>query len=305
MTAVRVRDDVAGAVAANRPVVGLESTLISHGLPRPQNLDVANRLEAIVRAGGAIPATVGIIDGVPIVGLNADELAALANADQVRKCGRRDIAIAVARGEQGATTVAGTLALLGLAGVSVLATGGIGGVHRGAELTFDISADLVELSQARAIVVCAGAKALLDLPRTVEVLETAGVPILGWRTDELPAFYSSDSGLPITARVETADDVARIASVGWSLGLSRGILVGVPPPVGQTLESARIEAAVADALASVEQRGLRGPDVTPFLLAAISEATGGESVAANLALLENNARVGAEIAVALGKHARA
>jgi len=299
MTTVHVRPDVAAAVAEGRPVVGLESTLISHGLPRPQNLEVAARLEAVVRAGGATPATVGIIKGRPIVGLDTDELTALANADGVRKCGRRDIAIAVARGENGATTVAGTLALLRLAGVQVLATGGIGGVHRGAELTSDISADLVELAQSRAFIVCAGAKALLDLPRTVEVLETAGVPILGWRTDELPAFYSSASGLPITARVETADDAARIAAVGWALGLNRGILVGVPPPAGQTLESGRIEAAVSVALAAVERRGLRGPDVTPFLLAAIAEATGGESVAANLALLENNARVCAEIAVAL------
>jgi pseudouridine-5'-phosphate glycosidase len=300
---VGIADEVHDALAAGRPVVALESTLISHGLPQPQNLEVARRLESVVRAGGAAPATVGIINGRPIVGLSARELETLATAPAgtVRKCGRRDIAVAVARGEHGATTVAGTLALMGLAGLRVLATGGIGGVHRGAELTFDISGDLVELARSQAIVVCAGAKALLDLPRTVEVLETAGVPILGWQTDELPAFYASASGLPVTARVESAEDAARIALAGWALGTGSGVLIGVPPPAGQTLESVRIEAALADALAEADRRGLRGPATTPFLLSAIAEATGGESIAANLALLENNAGVGAEIAVALSQ----
>jgi pseudouridylate synthase len=296
---LRVSDEVQAALAAGRPVVALESTLISHGLPRPRNLEVARRLEAVVRDGGAVPATVGIVSGRPIVGLSAEELAILATADGVRKCSRRDIALAVARREHGATTVAGTLALMGLAGIRVLATGGIGGVHRGAEQTFDISADLVELARSRAIVVCAGAKALLDLPRTVEVLETAGVPILGWHTDELPAFYASASGLPVTARIESAREAAEIALAAWGLALGTGVLVGVPPPLGQTLASDRVEQALAAALAEADRHGLRGPAVTPFLLAAVGEATGGESVEANLALLENNARVGAEIAVAL------
>lgn len=301
--AVRVAEEVRAALADGRPVVALESTLISHGLPQPQNLEVARRLESVVRAGGAVPATAGVIDGQPILGLSASELETLATAPAgtVRKCGRRDIAVAVARGEHGATTVAGTLALMGLAGLRLLATGGIGGVHRGAELTFDISGDLVELARSQAIVVCAGAKALLDLPRTVEVLETAGVPILGWQTDELPAFYASASGLPVTARVDSAEDAARIALAGWALGTGSGVLIGVPPPAGQTLESARVEAALADALAEAERRGLRGPATTPFLLSAIAEATGGESIAANLALLENNATVGVEIAVALSR----
>src|SRR4051794_7355951 len=211
---IHLSDEVKSALAEGRPVVALESTLISHGLPRPRNLDVARRLEAVVRAGGAVPATVGIVGGRPTVGLSADELEILASATGVRKCSRRDIAIAVGRHEHGATTVAGTLVLMGLAGIAVLATGGIGGVHRGAELTFDISADLVELARSEAMVVCAGAKALLDLPRTVEVLETAGVPVLGWRTDELPAFYASESGLPVTARVESAEDAARITVAG-------------------------------------------------------------------------------------------
>jgi pseudouridine-5'-phosphate glycosidase len=296
-----VADEVRAALDAGRPVVALESTLISHGLPRPQNLEVARRLETVVRDGGGVPATVGIVGGRPIVGLGASELEALAMTDGVRKCSRRDIALAVARGEHGATTVAGTLALMGLAGIEVLATGGIGGVHRGAELTFDISADLVELARSRAIVVCAGAKALLDLARTVEILETAGVPILGWRTDKLPAFYASQSGLPVTARVESADEAARIARAGWDLGLGHGVLVGVPPPAGQTLENARVEQAIAAALSEAERRQIRGPAITPFLLNAVGEETGGESVAANLALLENNARVGAEIAAALSR----
>lgn len=301
MATVSVADEVRAALAEGRPVVALESTLISHGLPQPRNLEVAQRLEAVVRAGGAVPATIGIIAGRPIVGLSGDELATLATATDVRKCSRRDIALAVARGEHGATTVAGTVALMAQAGIGVLATGGLGGVHRGAELTFDISADLLELAQSRAIVVCAGAKALLDLPRTVEVLETAGVPVLGWRTDELPAFYAATSGLPVTARVETADEAARIALVGWQLGLTNGVLVGVPPPAGQTLENARVERALTAALADAERLGIRGPAITPFLLSAVADATGGESVEANLALLENNASVGAEIAVALAR----
>jgi pseudouridine-5'-phosphate glycosidase len=296
-----IAEEVETALAEGRPVVALESTLISHGLPQPRNLEVAQRLEAVVRAGGAVPATVGIIGGQPIVGLSAAELTVMATTDGIRKCSRRDIPLAVARREHGATTVAGTVALMALAGIGVLATGGIGGVHRGAEQTFDISADLVELARSRAIVVCAGAKALLDLPRTVEVLETAGVPILGWRTDELPAFYASTSGLPVTARVDSAEEIARIALAGWQLGLGNGVLVGVPPPAGRTLERARVEQAIAAALAEAERRGVRGPAITPFLLAAVGEATGGESVEANLALLENNARVGAEIAVALAR----
>jgi pseudouridine-5'-phosphate glycosidase len=296
---VRVADAVASAHADRRPVVALESTLIAHGLPRPRNLEVARRLEDIVREGGAVPATIGIVGGEPIVGLSAAQLETLATAEGVRKCSRRDIAVAVARGEHGATTVAGTLALMLQAGIRVLATGGIGGVHRGAEQTFDISADLIELARSPAVVVCAGAKALLDLPRTLEVLETAGVLVLGWRTDELPAFYSSASGLPVTARVETASEAARIARAAWELGVGSGVLVGVPPPAGQTLESARVEGALAVALAEADRRGLRGPAVTPFLLQAVAEATGAESVEANLALLEENARVGAEIALAL------
>lgn len=296
---LRVPEEVRTALEAGQPVVGLESTLISHGLPRPRNLEVARRLEVVVREGGAVPATVGIIRGEPIVGLSETEIETLAYANGVRKCGRRDIAVAIAHGEHGATTVAGTLALLAAAGVPVLATGGIGGVHRGADETFDISADLGEIARQPVVVVCAGAKAILDLPRTLEVLESLGVPVLGWQTDELPAFYSGSSGLPVTARVETAEDVARMAHAAWSLALGGGLLVTVPPPSGTTLETARVEDAIEAALREARRQGIRGQSVTPFLLAAVADTTGGESVDANLALLENNVRVATEIAVAL------
>lgn len=296
---VHVAQEVQAAIEAGRAVVGLESTLISHGLPRPRNLEVAHRLEAVVRAGEAVPATVGIIAGQPTVGLTDPDLEILATSEGVRKCSRRDLAIAVARNEHGATTVAGTLALLSQVDIKVLATGGIGGVHRGAEATFDISADLVELARTPAIVVCAGAKAILDLPRTLEVLETAGVAVLGWQTDALPAFYMASSGLPVSVGVESADEVARIARAAWSLGTGAGLLVTVPPPPELVLAQEVIERALADALRDAERRGISGAAVTPFLLGAIAESTGGESVDANLALLENNARVAAEIARSL------
>jgi pseudouridine-5'-phosphate glycosidase len=299
VSTIRVSTSVSAALQAGRPVVALESTLISHGLPRPRNLEVARRLEAVIRDGEAVPATIGIVGGQPIVGLADADLMLLASSDAVRKCSRRDLAIAVARGEHGATTVAGTLALMSQVGIRVLATGGIGGVHRGADATFDISADLVELARTPAIVVCAGAKAILDLPRTLEVLETAGVAVLGWQTDELPAFYVSGSGLPVSARVETADEVADVARAAWSLGTGAGILVTVPPPPDLALDRDAVERALATALADAERRGIGGSAVTPFLLGVIADATEGESVEANLALLENNAGVAAQIARAL------
>jgi pseudouridylate synthase len=296
---VRVADEVRAALAAGRPVVALESTLISHGLPRPENLDVATRLEVAVRAGGAVPATIGIVAGRPTIGLDGEELELLARARDVRKCSRRDLAVAVANGEHGATTVAGSLVLMGLVGLPVLATGGTGGVHRRAEATFDISADLAELARTRALVVSAGAKALLDLPRTIEVLETLGVLVLGWRTDDFPAFYTPSSGLPVVARVSDAVQVARIARAAWDLDLGRGLLLAVPPPAASALAADEAEGALSGALDAAEAGGLRGPAVTPFLLDAVANATTGRSLRANVALLENNARVAAEVAVAL------
>ena len=299
MNVVHVATEVRAALDAGRPVIALESTLISHGLPRPRNLDAARRLEAVVRAGGAVPATIGVIGGRPTVGLSADELELLATAADVRKCSRRDLPVVMARGEHGATTVAGTLALMGLVGLRVLATGGLGGVHRGAEDTFDVSADLPELARTPAVVVCAGAKALLDLPRTIEVLETLGVPVLGWRTDELPAFYAERSGLPVVARVESAREAAAIARAAWESDLGRGLLLGVPPPPESTVNADELERALASALDAAKRTGVTGPRTTPFLLDAVARATGGQSLDANLALLEHNARVGAELAVAL------
>lgn len=299
MTTLQIADEVGAALDAGRPVVALESTLISHGLPHPRNLDVARRLEAIVRVYGATPATVGVVSGCPIIGLDADELAVLATADGVSKCSRRDLPIVMARGGHGATTVAGTLALMGLAGIRVLATGGLGGVHRGAELTFDVSADLPELARTEAVVVCAGAKALLDLPRTVELLETLGVPVLGWRTDELPAFYASRSGLPVVARVESAGEVAAIARAAWGSGLVRGMILGVPPPPDTAIDADEIERVLASALEEAAREGVTGARITPYLLHAIAAGMEGRSLDANVALLENNARVGALVAVAL------
>ena len=301
MTPLHIADEVRAALESGRPVVALESTLISHGLPRPRNLDAARELEAIVRAGGAVPATIGVVAGRPTVGLSAAELELLATAPDVRKCSRRDLPVVMARGEHGATTVAGTLAVMGLAGLPVLATGGLGGVHRGAEETFDVSADLPELARTRAVVVCAGAKALLDLPRTVELLETLGVPVLGWRTDELPAFYASRSGLPVVARVEDAREVAAFAQTAWESDLVRGLLLGVPPPPETTVDPDELERALTSALDAAKRAGVTGARTTPFLLDAVARATGGQSLEANLALLENNARVGAEIAVALSE----
>jgi len=301
MAQVYIPEDIRVALDEGRPIVGLESTVIAHGLPRPRNLDAAHRLEQAVRGGGALPATVAVIGGRPTLGLSADELELLASAPDVRKCSRRDLPIVMARGEHGATTVAGTLAIMGLAGVRVLATGGLGGVHRGADETFDVSADVPELARTPAVVVCAGAKALLDLPRTVELLETLGVPVLGWRTDELPAFYASRSGLPVVARVEGADEVARVARAGWESGLVRGLLLGVPPPADTTVDADEIEGALATALEAARRQGVSGNRITPFLLDAIASATEGRSLDANLALLVNNARVGAEVAVALSR----
>jgi pseudouridylate synthase len=296
---LRLSDEVRAAREAGRPIVALESTLISHGLPRGRNLEAARMLEATVRAGGAVPATIAVVDGCLAVGLGEVELEVLAKADGVRKCSRRDLPIVVAGGGRGATTVAGTLAIMGLAGLRVLATGGIGGVHRGAETTFDISADLIELARTAAVVVSAGAKAILDLPRTLELLETLGVPVLGWQTDELPEFYTSSGGLPVLARVDAPGDVAGVARAGWELGLTNGVLVAVPPPMETLLAADEADRAVADALRAAERRGLHGPAVTPFLLDAVAAATDGRSVEANLALLENNARVASRVAVAL------
>jgi pseudouridylate synthase len=294
---LHISSSVQAALASHRPVVALESTLITHGLPRPINLDVARQLEATVTDNGAVPATIAILNGQLYVGLEASELEYLANADDVRKVSRRDLPIVVAQKLNGATTVAATMWIAAQAGIHVFATGGIGGVHRGHP--FDVSADLPELAQTPVVVVCAGAKAILDLPLTLEWLETHGVPVLGFGTDTLPAFYSRSSGLPIDAQVNSAQEAAAIIHAKFDLGLAGGVLIGVPVPEEYAMSNTEAEAAIVQALKMAEEANLHGTAMTPFLLQHVSDLTGGESRTANIALLKNNARVAAQIACAL------
>ena len=289
--------EVAQALTDRRPVVALESTLIAHGLPYPRNLETALALEETVRAHGAVPATIAVLHGVPRVGLAEGDLTRLARAGEVRKLSRRDLAIAVAQGADGATTVAATMFIAAAAGIAVFATGGIGGVHRAQP--FDVSADLPELAETPVVVVCAGAKAILDLPLTLEWLETHGVPVLGYGTDEFPAFYARSSGLPIDGRVDSPADVVAVVRAQRRMGLRGGVLVAVPAPEGSAMARPVVEAAIEAALADASARELHGKEITPFLLARIAELTEGESLQTNVALLRNNAAVAAQIAAAL------
>lgn len=293
----QVSDEVRAAIAEGRAVVALESTVISHGLPRPQNLETARRLEQAVREGGAVPATVALLGGRLCVGIEEAQLARLAEGEGVRKVSRRDLPLAVARGEDGATTVAGTLWIASRAGVRVFATGGIGGVHRG-QLP-DVSADLPELARTPMTVVCSGAKSVLDLPATREWLETHGVCVLGYGCEELPAFYTRRSGLPIDARADTGAEVASVARARDALGLEAALVVTVPVPEGFEVDEQVMEESLSEALSVAAARGVTGRELTPFLLAHMSWRSGGATLRANVALLENNARVAAEIAVAL------
>jgi pseudouridine-5'-phosphate glycosidase len=283
--------------------VALESTVIAHGLPRPANVEVALAMEAAVRAEGATPATIALFDGQIVIGLTADEVARVGAESDVWKASRRDLGAALARRATAATTVAATLACAALAGVRVFATGGVGGVHRGAASSFDISADLPELARAPIVTVCAGAKAILDLPLTLEYLETQGVPVIGYQTDELPAFYTRASGLRTPLRADTPAEVAAIARAQWLSGLGGGLLVTVPIPAEHALPQAQVDVAVRQALAEAESAAISGPRLTPWLLARVADLTGGESVTANRALLLNNAHVAARIAVALAEAA--
>jgi pseudouridine-5'-phosphate glycosidase len=288
---------LAQARKAGAPVVALESTVITHGLPRPDNLKLAQEMEAMVRAEGAMPATIGLLDGKIHVGLSEGELERLANLDGTRKVSLRDIGIALAGGLSGGTTVAATLFASVQTGIRVFATGGIGGVHRGAP--FDVSADLPQLAKAPVLVVCGGAKAILDLPATREVLETQGVPVVGYQTDAFPAFYTQDSGLAVDQRADTPEEAANIALASWEAGLSTSILLVVPPPAESAMDENEMEAAIQKALAEAEGAVIHGAETTPFLLAKVSELTGGHSLRANLALLKNNARVAAQVAKAM------
>lgn len=286
---------VAQALAGSKPVVALESTVITHGLPRPENLNLARQMEQEVLDGGATPATIAILNGKVHVGLEPDELEHLSKDDNVRKISLRDFGVAIGRGESGGTTVAATMRAAHAVGIQVFATGGIGGVHRGNP--FDISADLQELSRTPVAVVCAGAKAILDLPATVEYLETMGVPVIGYQTEQFPAFYSVSSGLPVVVRANNPAEVARIACAQWETGFSTGILVTVPPPDDVALPAEEIEQVIQKALKEAEAQHISGYRTTPFLLAKVSEMSGGASMKANLALLKQNARIAAKVAV--------
>jgi pseudouridine-5'-phosphate glycosidase len=295
---------VRAALEAHRPVVALESTVISHGLPWPDNLELARKMEATVRAHGAEPATIALLKGEIQIGLSDAALQHFAQTGDIWKVSRRDFAVVMAQKRDGATTVAGTMMAAGWAGIRVFATGGIGGVHRSIispQSSNDISADLPELARTPVIVVCAGAKAILDLPATLEWLETHGVPVIGYGADEFPAFYSRESGLKLDARADSPEEAATIARVQWASGLTGGLLVCAPCPAEAARPLAEMEHAIGLAMQEAEAAGVRGKAVTPFLLARINELTQGESKTANLALLQNNARVAAQIAVALSK----
>lgn len=292
---------VATAIRAGRPVVALESTVITHGLPFPANKQTALAMEEAVRSEGAVPATIAVLDGTVRVGLSRREIESLAelSPESVRKCSRRDFPIAIAGRENAATTVAGTMIVAHLAGIRVMATGGIGGVHRGQP--HDVSADLMELGRTPVAVVCSGPKSILDLPLTLEVLETQGVPVVGFGADHLPAFYSRDSGLGVDARADSAGEAAAIVAASRLMGLAQGVLITVPVPGEHELPFAKAEAAIAAATREAGRKAIRGKALTPFLLRRIAQLSKGTSLQANVALLENNARVGARIAAALAR----
>ncbi len=299
-----IAPEVQAALQAGGPVVALESTIITHGMPYPQNVETARAVEAVVREGGAVPATIAIVGGRIKVGLEADTLEWLGTATDVMKLSRADLPFAVATGRHGATTVAATMICAHLASVPVFATGGIGGVHRGVEATMDISADLDELARTPVTVVCAGAKAILDLPRTLEYLETRGVPVVGYQTDRFPAFWSRTSELPAPLRIDTAEDIVALVRTKAELGLGGGVLVANPVPQEHEIPAAEIAGYIETALAEAGKRGIAGKAVTPFLLSHMFEITGGRSLATNIALVRNNAALAARIAVALSARTR-
>jgi len=296
---IQLSPEVAAARAAGKPIVALESTIIAHGMPWPQNLETAREVEDVVRAEGAVPATIAVIDGRIRVGLTGDELQQLAQSPDAMKLSRRDLPYAIATGRLGATTVAATMICAHLAGIEVFVTGGIGGAHRGAETSFDISADLQELARTPVAVVCAGAKSILDLGLTLEYLETHGVPVLSIGQDNFAAFFTPDSGLRADFRLDDADSQARFIRAKWALGLGGGVVVSNPVPAAQAMPREEIDAITAQALAEAEQQGIQGKAITPFLLARIKALTGGRSLATNIALVKNNAVAGARLARAL------
>ncbi len=295
---LQLSEEVAGALAAGRPVVALESTIISHGMPYPDNVAMAQEVEQIVRDGGATPATIAILDGIPRIGLSPDQLELLASDEGVIKVSVRDIPYVVATRTHGATTVAATMRLAALAGIRVFVTGGLGGVHQGGQDTMDVSADLTELGATDVAVISAGVKSILDIGRTLEVLETLGVPVVGYGTDEFPSFFSRSSGHRVPMRLDTPEQLAAMMRAKWELGLSGGISVANPVPAEDEIPSEEMDGVIAQALADCVARGITGKDITPYLLGRIVEITGGASLRTNIALVRNNARLGAALAVA-------
>ena len=298
---LRVSDRLKTALKNGEPVVALESTIISHGMPYPQNVECARNVESAVEAAGAHAATIAIVDGDLVVGLAPDEMNKLADRSAI-KASRRDLAAAVAAKLTGGTTVAATMLIAHCAGIRIFATGGIGGVHRGYENSLDVSADLEELAQTPVAVVCAGIKSVLDLPRTLEYLETKGVAVLGYGVDNLPAFYARDSGLPLDYRVDTADEIAAMLAAHDAIGLKNGTLIANPIPAAHALPRESIDRLIETAIEEMEAASIVGKDATPFLLKRISELSGGDSLVANIALVVNNARLAAEVAVAYASH---
>jgi pseudouridine-5'-phosphate glycosidase len=296
---LRIADEVADAIDTGRPVIALESTIISHGFPYPANVECARESERIAREEGVVPATIAVIDGKLAIGLTDDEIEQLGGDRETPKASRRDLPALIARRSNGATTVAGTMAVAAMAGIGVFATGGIGGVHRGGERSFDISADLEELARTSVAVVSAGAKAVLDLGLTLEYLETRGVPVIGYKTDSFPAFYTRDSGLVVDVRCETPAEIASILQAKWECGLHGGALICNPIAAEHALDPALIEEIIGQALAEAREGAVRGKAVTPFLLARIHDLTGGASESANKALVWSNVRLAARIATEL------
>ena len=298
-----VNPEVAEALAAGKPVVALESTIISHGMPYPQNVETALAVENIIRQQGAVPATIAIIGGRLKAGLTPEQIEYFGKKGQaIHKASRRDLAALCARGEDGATTVATTMIIAHMAGIKIFATGGIGGVHRGAETTMDISADLEELGQTPVMVVCAGAKSILDIGLTLEYLETKGVPVIGYGTETLPAFYTRESDFGVDYRIDTPEDLAAAFKAGHEMGMKSGMLVANPIPEEYAMPKATIDAAIAQAVAESVEQGIKGKETTPFLLARVAELTGGDSLASNIQLVFNNAKVAALTAVAYCKN---
>jgi pseudouridine-5'-phosphate glycosidase len=296
---LQLSPEVQAARAAGKPIVALESTIISHGMPYPQNVQTAREVEQVIRAAGAVPATIAIMDGKICIGLSDQQLEVLGNSKDALKVSRRDLAYVLSQRKLGATTVAATMICAQLAGIEVFVTGGIGGVHRGAETSFDISADLQELAATSVAVVCAGVKSILDIGLTLEYLETHGVPVVSVGQPGFPAFFTRDSGFQADFQLDSAEEQARFIRTKWQLGLEGGVVIGNPVPAASSMQNAEIDAIIGQALLEAGRQGVKGKAVTPFLLARIKELTGGRSLATNIALVKHNALVGAQLAVAL------